>query len=206
MNDLESAIPNEPPAQASELKVLQDEYPQVVEKYMPQDLKDSPKPVYAVDVGCGFALATKAITDFVGENIHYRGIDTKPLMGAKAWNEDLKGQVVFENADATQREPLGENNDLIIIRNPDVFGSIQHVLSSGGITNEWKKILLNSLESLRTGGYLFLTTHAKNELEAILEFLPKDKTKEIIPLGLIDPSLQSKYQIREVVIALLQKV
>lgn len=198
--------------QQGDLSKLQEEYKGVVSKYLPGHLRNSPSKVKVIEVGCGFGIATKAFVGAIGSNIDYLGIDNGGVvMGARLRNQDVKG-ARFEIADARTAASLGTNNNLAILRNPQVFGEeitpriiVNGVKQPRKVTGDWRMIVENTFNSLAPGGTLFLTTTEKEEISAVLGILSQGSYEVLMPPQPISPPLQAKFPIKEEYIATLRK-
>jgi hypothetical protein len=71
--------------------------------------------------------------------------------------------------DARDETNFRLDNDLVIIRKPQIFGSNLEEISRGEVIPDWDKILNNSIKSIKQDGILLITATTKQEIEAVLK-------------------------------------
>ncbi len=146
-------------------------YNQVLEKFLPAELKLRKDKIRVLSVACGFALEAQAVRSVLPTS-YYEAIDVEPrtIFGAKAFNPDIPS-TRFRVADATRIEEFGQNPwDLIILRNPQLGGIEVHL-------SPWAKIISNAIESTKVDGYLFMSTHTDLEYANLRDFLRLDEAR-----------------------------
>lgn len=151
--------------------------------YLSGEVKDGAR---ILSVGCGFAYESKPLLD-IFPNAIYRGIDINEdnLMGARVSNPEIPVGS-FEVGDATKQEVFGNIPwDIILLRNPQVLGSMGAYLDKGHLPEEvygkWGDIFTNSIHALKEdGGVLFVTVDSLEERKLVVDFLNQDKNMQII--------------------------
>jgi len=156
---------------------IDQEFAEIFSKYLPQDLKMRDT-IKVLSVGCGFAYEATGLLDVLPQ-ADYRGIDTDKLQieaAVKRHQGLSSGRFRAEVADIFQTNSLGEDNDLIIIRNPAFTAN----RSTREIQTSWTEVIINCTQALKIGGYIFLTSTNKAELEHTMAIINQDNGIQII--------------------------
>ena len=137
-----------------------------------------------LSVGCNFGFETKPLLDLF-PNSFYKGIDIDEttIKAARRFNEDVgiahMNRFNFEVGDLRNIKSFGNKPwDLIIVRHPQVLKGVLEAVSS---PEEWRKIILNSIDSLSDKGIIFFSSDTREEASEILRDLrPSEKNLEIV--------------------------
>lgn len=140
-----------------------------------------------LSVGCNFGFETKPLLD-IFSNSFYKGIDIdeRIIEAARRFNEDVgmthMNRFDFEVGDLTNIKSFGNKPwDLVIVRHPQVLKGILGAVSS---PEDWKTIILNSIDSLANKGIIFFSSDTQEEINEILQNLGySEKNLEIIVNG-----------------------
>jgi SAM-dependent methyltransferase len=142
------------------------------------------KPSNIISIGCKFAYEAQPILS-IFPTATFKGvdIDRDSLMVARKENENLKN-VMFQQGDATKRETFGKDPwDIIIIRHPQVLGEAFPENKNRDLSKDWHIIIENSMEALRSGGLLFVSTTLPNERDMVLDYVNSSRQKMLIKLN-----------------------
>lgn len=153
------------------------EFAAIFSEYLPQDLKNRDT-VDVLSVGCGFAYEANGLLATLPQ-AKYRGIDTNGLQvkaAAQLHHELPSERFQVEISDAFQANNLGEDNDLIIVRNPDFIVN----RATQELQTLWDEVFGNCVGALKIGGYMFLTATEKAELEQTTRIINQDHRISII--------------------------
>lgn len=169
-------------------------YHQVLDLYLPAAIKSRKDVVRVFSVGCGFGLEALGVQQII-PTAHYEGIDSDPkaIDGARKFNSQLPPER-FRQADALSQSSFGDEPwDLVIIRNPRL----------GGMTilrnPYWGKVIANSINATKEGGFLYMTTLFELEYRRLIERLklfPQIKVEDLpeeIPLELPKIPYEEKF-------------
>lgn len=139
-----------------------------------------------LSVGCGFAYESKPLLD-IFPNAVFIGIDIdeKSLLGARVSNPEIPKEA-FRLGDAAKPETFGSTPwDVILLRNPQILGSMGAYLDKGRlpeeICGEWQSIFANSISTLKAdGGVLFIALGSNEERDLAVKYLNENKKMKII--------------------------
>ncbi len=156
------------------IEMFKNEYVEVMDKYLPISLKNRARggeSLHVVSMGCGFGLELFWVSQVLpGAQIEALDQNTLSLEGAAKFNKNTPS-VTFRNTDLSQELIKTNFFDLAILRNPQINDGL------GRINPLWVNIVKNSIQGLKPGGYLFLTSQDEGELESLLKGTPiKDMT------------------------------
>lgn len=148
-------------------------YHQVLDLYLPEAIKSRKDVVRVLSVGCGFGLEALGVQQVIS-TVYYEGIDSDPkvINGARKFNPQLPPER-FRQADALNQSFGADRWDLIIIRNPKLGG--MRVLDNP----DWGKVIANSIEATKEGGFLFMTTLSDIEYTNLLDYLKLFSSVEV---------------------------
>lgn len=194
---MDSLTIEQPPKRHGE--ILQEEYRQIFDHYLPPELLVRPGNLRMISVACGFGLELKALQN-IFPAAHIEGIDFRStIMGAKAFNPTIPSDQLHE-ADATEVTSFGsEPWDIVILRNPHV-GSIVTKHTT------WGKIISNCVEKVANNGYFYLTTTTEIEMNKTLNFLNQlGKLNLVVSPQQITIPFKSRFPLQEHFIAIFQK-
>lgn len=190
--------------QRSGLGVLKEDLRKIMDIFLPEELRHRPS-IRVLSVGCGWAPEATALSEF--SNIYFEGIDTddKALLGARSLNGNIPAER-FREANALNPASFGDEPwDLIILRNPQIGGSIWWQ-GYAAMDREWKIIIENCIENLSPKGYIYVGSVNGDEAERVRDFLRRFNFIEAIPLVPLNwLDLKSNHPFREEYAALLQK-
>ena len=197
---------NESPKSVSQLTLLKEDIRNMLNRFLPPDLKQRPNNK-VLSVGCGFAPEATVIEEMMPD-VYFEGIDIAGSMieGARAVNPKVPiGN--FRQADAVDPASFGLDLwDLIILRNPQIRGQGSALKREGIIDESWQKILRNSATRLQKGGYMYVTAPEREEIRDSVNALSSNGVNILIPsTPLGDLNLKSNFPNREEYAALLRK-
>ena len=141
-------------------------YHGVLNFYLPPELKERTDPVRVLSVACGFGLEALGIQR-VMPFAYYEGIDLNPdlFLLARRLNSHLPTER-FRQADAQNPDSFGQDPwDLVMLRNPQL-GSMRVIHN-----RLWSKIIANSVNATKEGGFLFISSLTGLEFSHLLEYL-----------------------------------
>lgn len=116
-----------------------------------------------LSVGCGFGYEAQPLIELFPQ-ASYVGVDiNEPLIKvAKRFNADVKDSAKFQVRDA-RIEDLGKDWDVVILKNPQIYGSLIKEESS----QDWEKIIRNSAKAVSEDGVIVVTSDTEAELDNI---------------------------------------
>lgn len=185
--------------------LLIENYGNVLDKYLPDELKNPNMVPRVFSVACGFGLELKGLTRVL-PNAHIEAIDSseEAILGARRFNPGFS-QDRIRLADASKKESFGDEDwDLIVVRNPKVGMSLSE---SKGV---WVEILQNCFDKLKPNGFLYLTTLSIQEMQEILGFFSQLPIEDVTPRNMnrthmIYPPIEGSFPLIEKYIAILKK-
>lgn len=157
---------------------IRDVYRKNLEKtfnaYLKKEVKNEPERI--LSVGCMLGYEAGALLNTF-PTAEYIGIDINEglLKAAKLINIDQE-RVEFRLGDARGKEAFGnEPLDIVIIRHPQVLRGIE-----GRDLDNWQTIFKNSMEVLKPGGLLFVSTDSELEKSKVISYINSDQKMKII--------------------------
>ena len=146
------------------------------DSYLKKQVDGEPKRI--LSVGCSFGYEARPILG-VFPTANFKGIDInkKFIEVARDENPDL-GNAIFQEGDATKKETFGEEPwDLVLIRHPQVCREMFPADPKQDVAKNWEIIMQNSMEALRKGGTLFVSTITADERSVVLGYIKSSEEK-----------------------------
>jgi hypothetical protein len=152
--------------------------------YTPDSIKTKAqnKGVSILSIGSGGSEEIPAI-DKIFPKVKYTGIDSNPSAINLSRNRYPNHQLDFIEADATKPENIPADQDLVLIRKPQVSGSSLEEYLQPEMIETWKKIFSNGTEALSPDGYMIITTTTIQEMEAVMNYLQSSELSLESALG-----------------------
>lgn len=189
----------------SEIHQFIDNYAKFLVRYIPTELIVNNPDLRILSIGCGFGFELKGLQQlFSDAYIEAIDRDEEMVHGARQENPQFPADRI-NVADATRRESLGNQGwDLIVIRNPNVS------VYANSINRNWERVFKNSLDAIKPGGFLFLTTQEEPDMEGALNFLSQLPMRDVTPhtvhgSHIISPSLGHQIVFSEKCVAVFKK-
>lgn len=206
MEDIETLEPQV--KRKTENEKLSDELANLFTRIIPDELKIASHPTQVVSVASGhFVPEAPAIYSVIPSVNGFRAVDTgipPSLLGLlNQEHKELSG-FYLENGDVSQPKVLGRSKyDLAILRNPQVG----HSVNKSEVGSPWDKIITNTLDSVRPGGFAMISGHTMEEFDRIMLFINKlgSGFVNVSQERPINPKLTAGVPMKEEGIAVLKK-